>query len=364
MKVPQILVSQWYIMCLFVYLESIPVLTASSARGLSLPAYALETAGYAITTAYFYRNRYSFSTYGENFFLTVQNIFIVLLMIYYARPRLSSGIGNKFSQLILVSTLIGGSLYGLSSSPTSALQALQAATAPLGVLSKLPQIVQNYQASSTGQLSTFAVFAQVLGCLARIFTTSVEVNDSIAVVGFYSALALNLVLGAQVILYWGNRVEVEAGGVSNKFSYELPQQSKEAFSTAQTRHQSPPASRRWSRKVDWSIGLVRMECWVNFASYLLCVVFVCTHPVWMYACWRILKFKNWVLAQEFVTASVSLTSTSAARFSNMDTFSWSPSSWRSKSIAQVRKWSSNSIKQFLSLIRTLNILMKRVSTGS
>ena len=91
----------------------------------------------------------------------------------------------------------------LATVPAPTLAALQLSTLPLSLFSKLPQIRQNYRARSTGQLSAFAVISQVLGCLARLFTTSTEVGDVIVSAGFALALVLNIVLGVQLWQYWG-----------------------------------------------------------------------------------------------------------------------------------------------------------------
>ena len=58
-------------------------------------AQILETTSYAISLAYASRNHFPFSTYGENFFLTFQNIVITLLILYFSRPRgaLPGGLG-------------------------------------------------------------------------------------------------------------------------------------------------------------------------------------------------------------------------------------------------------------------------------
>ena len=75
------------------------IISSGSARGLSLSAYVscflgkteykadsqiLETASYGISLAYASRNHFPFSTYGENFFLTIQNIVITLLIIFFS----------------------------------------------------------------------------------------------------------------------------------------------------------------------------------------------------------------------------------------------------------------------------------------
>lgn len=81
---------------------------------------------------------------------------------------------------------------------------LQFATLPLSIVSKAPQIISNYQNESTGNLSAFAVFNALLGCVARLFTTSQEVNDSLIFWGFAAAGMLNAVLAAQMVMYWKN----------------------------------------------------------------------------------------------------------------------------------------------------------------
>jgi mannose-P-dolichol utilization defect protein 1 len=81
---------------------------------------------------------------------------------------------------------------------------LQAATLPISLLSKAPQIISNHRAKSTGNLSAFAVFNALLGCLARLFTTQQEVNDPLVLWGFLGAALLNLVLAAQMVAYWQN----------------------------------------------------------------------------------------------------------------------------------------------------------------
>ncbi|KAF5335322.1 hypothetical protein D9611_011779 [Ephemerocybe angulata] len=187
MKVPQILL----------------IINGSSARGLSLPSYVLETLSYAITLAYSVRNAFPFSTYGENLFLALQNTIITFLIILY------SPIPNKLKSSRLLTTAVAAvtTTYALSVVSKDTLALLQLATLPLSLTSKFPQIRQNARAQSTGQLSAFAVISQVLGCLARVFTTAQEVGDPLVQAGFLLALALNAVLAAQMYLYWGKHDE-------------------------------------------------------------------------------------------------------------------------------------------------------------
>ncbi|CAD6570716.1 MAG: hypothetical protein TREMPRED_005974 [Tremellales sp. Tagirdzhanova-0007] len=86
--------------------------------------------------------------------------------------------------------------------PTRILGLLQAVALPISLASKAPQIISNSRSQSTGNLSAFAVFNALLGCLARLFTTKQEVNDPLIFWGFAGATLLNAVLALQMIIYW------------------------------------------------------------------------------------------------------------------------------------------------------------------
>ncbi|KAI5453395.1 hypothetical protein NCC49_005874 [Naganishia albida] len=189
------------------------IINSKSARGLSLSAYILETASYAITLAYAYRNAFPFSTYGENLFLSLQNVVITLLIVWFApsaHKSLSVGGGSVRARGnvpgVLVGLVVTAVVAILLSSPSlcppSTLSLLQASTVPLALISKAPQIISNHRLQSTGNLSAFAVFNAFAGCLARLFTTSQETGDSLVWWGFALAAALNAVLAGQMIMYW------------------------------------------------------------------------------------------------------------------------------------------------------------------
>ncbi|KAI0703760.1 hypothetical protein BC835DRAFT_1303030 [Cytidiella melzeri] len=248
MKVPQLLL----------------ILSAKSARGLSLSAYVLETLAYAITLVYSYRNNFPFSTYGENFFLTVQNVVITLLIIYYPSSRLTRA-HNTTPQLALATAMTVVSGIALYYVPPPTLAVLQMATIPLSLFSKIPQISQNARARSTGQLSAFAVISQVAGCLARLFTTAAEVGDPILTAGFALALLLNVILGVQMWAYWGNdgvrdngiltegkarheeREKLPAAAWQQNGKVDIVVQPASPTVSSSARSQS---GRRWARKLD------------------------------------------------------------------------------------------------------------------
>lgn len=119
---------------------------------------------------------------------------------------------------------------------------LQLTTIPLSLSSKAPQIITNYRHRSTGNLSAFAVFNALLGCVARLFTTNQEVNDPLIFWGFAGATVLNFVLAGQMIQYWKqSQADVAA----------LPERASEkSFTMTEDLPIDSPAERRHSRKID------------------------------------------------------------------------------------------------------------------
>lgn len=252
MKVPQVLL----------------IVSARSARGLSLSAYILETLSYAITLAYSFRHQFPFTTYGENLSLTLQNILITFLIIIYSPSSPLTRKGSSKSQSLIIISLLtlvtGASLYTTS---LRTLGLLQITTLPLSLFSKIPQIRQNLRSKSTGQLSAFAVISQIAGCLARLFTTATEVGDSLVLVGFTLALLLNIVLGVQLWVYWGNSEDLNLGdrhtfeekaiphllNIDDASQWRDPTEPHNATPTVTARLSTPPqigVGRKWARKVD------------------------------------------------------------------------------------------------------------------
>ena len=225
-----------------------------------MSAYALETLAYTITLGYAFRNDFPFSTYGENLFLAIQNTLITLLIIYYPSPSIRRS-QNTTRRIGIAITLIITTTIALYTLPDDILSLFQLSTLPLSVFSKLPQIRHNARWQSTGQLSTFAIVSQILGCMARLFTTITEVGDVILTTGFALALLLNIVLGAQLWMYWGKdyqeKEEISIGGrLTNekdgnwqqrqgKVDVVVPPQSPSVNNTGPY-----PSGRKWSRKVD------------------------------------------------------------------------------------------------------------------
>jgi mannose-P-dolichol utilization defect 1 len=150
--------------------------------------------------------------------------------------------------------------YTLLVIPMSSLRLLQLGTVPISLFSKIPQISENYRNKSTGQLSVFAVASQVFGCAARLFTTATEMGDSLVFAGFALAFVLNVILGVQIWLYWGQAVPTPAKEQWSKEKISLTTtHSPDVFAPSVNAQPSfvhmnapvqPTGGRRWARKVD------------------------------------------------------------------------------------------------------------------
>jgi len=131
--------------------QLLKLLKSGSAQGISFSSYLLETAAYIITLAYNYRSGNPFSTYGEIALLAVQNVIISMLVLHYR---------GKAGVAALYAAVLAGCGYALLNEGVinkEAMLMVQAATIPLGLMSKVPQIVTIAKEKCTGQLSAFAV---------------------------------------------------------------------------------------------------------------------------------------------------------------------------------------------------------------
>lgn len=189
--------------------QIIKIVRARSAKGLSLSSYLLETFASVISVAYNVRQMNPISTYGEAFFVAVQNLAILGLMLHY-RGQTSSALGTLFAFLFLGFILsrntleiqADGSVITAGLIPHGILALLQATTIPVSLFSRIPQIIENYRNGSTGQLAAFTVFNYCAGSLARVYTTLVEVDDVIILSGAVFNALLNGILALQMAMYW------------------------------------------------------------------------------------------------------------------------------------------------------------------
>mmetsp|Transcript_1197 Transcript_1197/g.3692 ORF Transcript_1197/g.3692 Transcript_1197/m.3692 type:complete len:249 (+) Transcript_1197:151-897(+) len=165
-------------------------------QGISMSGIVLETLGIALAGVYSLRSAFPFSTFGEALFIPLQNLAIMALIIKY--ERLSA---VKWA-LALLAFLAGTAVLMLPAVTIKALAVLNLCANPITYFSRVPQLHLNWKTKSTGELAPSTLGLQLLGNLARIFTTIVQVRDPVVLISFVSATFLN---GALFFQWWHYR---------------------------------------------------------------------------------------------------------------------------------------------------------------
>lgn len=89
--------------------------------------------------------------------------------------------------------------FGSLQLPPSLWSFLPLSNLPLLLISRIPQIIQNFKQGSTGQLSGITTFLTFAGSLARVFTTIQEVGwDFSLLIGYFLGFATSGLLLFQV----------------------------------------------------------------------------------------------------------------------------------------------------------------------
>lgn len=178
------------------------IVEANSAEGLSIVTLLVETFGYVYNLAAHYRMKYPVSTYGDFAVLTAQNLVILLLTFRYSN-RFSQGLMTVVSYIAILICMCS-SLF-----PIGVLQTLTLCNVLVSFASRVPQISQNFQSKSTGNLSAITCFGVFLGATARVFTTLQDVDSLNILLGYITSAFLNGVIAFQILLY-GKRSEKKA----------------------------------------------------------------------------------------------------------------------------------------------------------
>ena len=124
--------------------------------------FALELCGFVFQGSYAFRNGFPLDSYMEVFVLLAQNFIIVALMFRY-----TTGINAKAT--VFLGAVAAVFAWEMTSAPMDIVVWLQGTTLLIFSVAKVPQIVQAFQAKSTGQLDLFMVALQTLGYVKRRF---------------------------------------------------------------------------------------------------------------------------------------------------------------------------------------------------
>ena len=173
-------------------------------KGLSYISIYLDIISFLCSALYPFHMGYSFMTYGESVIILIENL-IIFLLAWRNDKNQSSDRQNMTFTLIICGFLF--SCYkGVFNDYHWKI--VRGASTILGVISRLTQIIKSCKEKSTGPLSTITFGLNMLGNIARIFTTIKETNDLIMTGGFVISFVLNLIIFLQIIHYNRPKEEV------------------------------------------------------------------------------------------------------------------------------------------------------------
>lgn len=198
--------------CAVKFPQIINILKAGNAEGLLPSMYYVESLMYIISGTYNVHLGSPFSVYGDNFFLVSQNVIIMLLIWKYQHD-------TPFLTKFLVTSILGGSLGFLLHDKYMTPDMWKLAMNSQFLLltySRIPQILQNFNSKSTGQLALATFMLNFAGNLARLFTFFKEVPDVLNILTASLSAAFNLTLVIQILIYWGNSGKSQKTAPSKK----------------------------------------------------------------------------------------------------------------------------------------------------
>lgn len=178
--------------------QILKIVRANSAKGVSLPSNLLEITGYAISTSWALARGLQFKDFGENVFVMVQLVVLILLIAFHQK--------NITTALTLLTAILS-SFYALSVGMVDEKihQSLLGFQILLSISSRVPQIYMNYRDRSTGQLAFLTYFLAFGGGAARLITTTLNVpwekGKATILAQFGTAVFLNGLILSQIWIY-------------------------------------------------------------------------------------------------------------------------------------------------------------------
>ncbi|XP_060605213.1 solute carrier family 66 member 3-like [Ruditapes philippinarum] len=168
---------------------------SGNTKGISLGSVMLEQSGYSILLSYSYAMEYPIGTYLETAFLLLQN-FLLLGLIIHTRDMLSPKVFILFVLYMVVYLSIAYRLV-----PDFILKSVISLNMPLGVSSKLTQIVALYKSKDPGRLSAVTWSIAGYGCYVRILTSFVQTGDIFIILSFTCGATLNTTIVFMILYY-------------------------------------------------------------------------------------------------------------------------------------------------------------------
>ena len=147
---------------------------------------------------YSFHMQYSFLSYGESFIILIENLIILFLFWKYQKDQNGDRKNLFFTTLISIFSYfcLKGDYFN-----ETFWYIIYSSTLPLTSISRISQMYSSYKAKSTGPLSAFTFLINMLGNLARIFTSIKETGDFMLILSFAYSFLLNFLVFLQIIYY-------------------------------------------------------------------------------------------------------------------------------------------------------------------
>ncbi len=184
--------------------QIIKILSNKSVEGIAKSLFYIEIFMLINTSAISISKSIPFSVYGESIIILLQNFLIVLLFWVYskdigaAEKGLMFLIFSGYSFILFVqNNMIDDKMWEIIGQSNMVLL----------ILSRVPQIITNFQNKSTGQLAFITFLLGFLGGIARLGTVLVETDDFLYQLQFIVGVALSGIIVLQFVMYWNNNGE-------------------------------------------------------------------------------------------------------------------------------------------------------------
>lgn len=186
--------------------QIIAIVRSGSAKGISLTSNLVELLAYVISLSWGINQKLNFRDFGENVIIFLQLLGLVSLVAHYQK-NMGKALGVVSIEFVLFYLLLQGAV------PVSVHKSLLSGQILLNICSRVPQIVMNFCAKSTGQLSFLTFFLALGGGVARVMTTALNVpwakGKGILLTQYSVAALLNMIIIGQILIYKQKKVKTE-----------------------------------------------------------------------------------------------------------------------------------------------------------
>ena len=172
------------------------IIHCKCADGISIVSILMEIPVNTFSFAYHKTNDYPFSTFGETFFVFIQNV-IIGFFVTHLEKTITPEVWNFY--LLFNFSILLGAIRKLI--PLPIIEVLWAICIPLSIANKIPQILLTYTQKKRGNYSRLSAFLRAIGSLGRVFTTFREISDFTVKCSSLINLLLTSTIFIQSIIY-------------------------------------------------------------------------------------------------------------------------------------------------------------------